>query len=131
MARDCRRGGFIYHTAPVVCYAWYRHFGDFEATLTAVLDCGGDTDTTGAIVGALAGAVTGEPGIPRAWIDGIIDWPRGVRLCYRVADRLCEASRTQRPMPVVRYPWPGVLLRNVVFLLIVLGHGFRRLAPLY
>lgn len=123
--------GFIYHTVPVVCYAWYRHFGDFEATLTAVLDCGGDTDTTGAIVGALAGAVTGEPGIPRAWIDGIIDWPRGVRLCYRVADRLCEASRTRRPMPVVRYAWPGVLLRNIVFLLIVLGHGFRRLAPPY
>ena len=31
--------GFIYHTVPVVSYAWYRHCGDFKATLTAVLDC--------------------------------------------------------------------------------------------
>jgi ADP-ribosylglycohydrolase len=123
--------GFIYHTVPVVCYAWYRHFGDFEATLTAVLNCGGDTDTTGAIAGALAGSVVAEQGIPRAWIDGIADWPRGVSLCYRVADRLFEASRTRRPMPVIPYFWPAVLLRNFLFLLIVLAHGFRRLAPPY
>jgi ADP-ribosylglycohydrolase len=123
--------GFIYHTVPVVSYAWYRHFGDFEATLTAVLDCGGDTDTTGAIAGALAGAATGEPGIPRAWINGIVDWPRGARLCYRMADRLCEASRTGRAMPAVRYLWPAAVLRNVLFLLIVLAHGFRRLLPPY
>lgn len=123
--------GFIYHTVPVVCYAWYRHFGDFEATLTAVLDCGGDTDTTGAIAGALAGAVTGEQGIPRTWIQGIVDWPRSVNLCYRVADQLCEASRAQQAMPVIRYPWPALLLRNFLFLLIVLAHGFRRLLPPY
>jgi len=121
--------GFIYHTVPVVSYAWYRHFGDFEATLSAVLDCGGDTDTTGAITAALAGAVVGEPGIPRSWIQGIVDWPRGVSLFYRVADQLCEAARTQQAMPVIRYLWPALLLRNFLFLLIVLAHGFRRLLP--
>jgi ADP-ribosylglycohydrolase len=123
--------GFIYHTVPVVSYAWYRHFGDFQATLSAVLDCGGDTDTTGAIAGALAGAVVGEPGIPRPWIQGIVDWPRGVGLCYRVADQLCEAARTQRALPEIAYPWPALLLRNALFLLIVLAHGFRRLLPPY
>jgi ADP-ribosylglycohydrolase len=123
--------GFIYHTVPVVCYAWYRHFGDFRATLTAVLDCGGDTDTTGAIAGALAGAVTGDQGIPRAWIRGIVDWPRSVSLCYRVADRLCAATRAQQAMPVIRYLWPVLVLRNVLFLVVVLVHGFRRLLPPY
>jgi ADP-ribosylglycohydrolase len=123
--------GFIYHTVPVASYAWYRHFGDFEATLTAVLDCGGDTDTTGAIAGALAGAVVGAQGIPGSWIQGIVDWPRSVSLCYRVADQLCEASRQQQAMPVIRYLWPALLLRNFLFLLIVLTHGFRRLLPPY
>jgi len=123
--------GFIYHTVPVVSYAWYRHFGDFKATLSAVLDCGGDTDTSGAIAGALAAAVVGESGIPRSWIQGIVDWPRGVSLCYRVADKLCEASRRQRATPVIPYLWPALIVRNFLFLLIVLAHGFRRLLPPY
>ena len=123
--------GFVYHTVPVVSYAWYRHFGDFRATLSAVLDCGGDTDTSGAIAAALAGAVVGEPGIPREWIRDIADWPRGISLCYRVADRLYEVSRSQQAMPVIAYPWPALLLRNFLFMLIVLAHGIRRLLPPY
>ena len=67
--------GYVYHTVPVVVYAWYRHFGDFEATVSAVLNCGGDADTTGAIAGALVGAVTGEQGIPEDWLKGLCEWP--------------------------------------------------------
>ncbi len=69
--------GYVYHTVPVVVYAWCRHFGDFEATVSAVLNCGGDADTTGAIAGTLAGAVTGEQGIPEDWLNGLCEWPRG------------------------------------------------------
>jgi ADP-ribosylglycohydrolase len=123
--------GYVYHTVPVVSYAWFRHCGDFETTLSAVLDCGGDADTTGAIAGALAGAVVGEEGIPRLWIDAIVDWPRSVSLCYRLADQLFLASEAQRAMPLIRYAWPAVMLRNVLFLVIVLAHGLRRLAPPY
>jgi hypothetical protein len=121
--------GYVYRTVPVAVYAWYRHWGDFKATLTVVLDCGGDTDTAGAITGALAGAVVGEEGIPRAWIDGISDWPRGSSLLYALSDRLSAASRSQRPGPVVRYFWPALPVRNLLFLVIVLVHGFRRLPP--
>jgi ADP-ribosylglycohydrolase len=123
--------GYIYHTVPVVLFAWYRHFGDFEATLESVLDCGGDTDTTGAIAGALAGLTVGEDGIPRAWIAGVNDWPRGVPVLRQVADRLA-AVHTGEPSPgPVSYPWAAIPLRNLVFLLVVLLHGFRRLFPPY
>ncbi len=123
--------GYVYHTVPVVVYAWYLHFGSFEDTLSAVLDCGGDTDTTGAISGALAGAVTGEGGIPADWIDGLCDWPRGARILREIADQLAENSEgVQRGSPV-RYFWPGMLLRNLFLLVFVLLHGFRRLAPPY
>ncbi len=123
--------GYVYHTVPVAAYACVRHFGDFERSLVSVLECGGDTDTTGAIAGALAGSVAGDRGIPEAWIRGIVDWPRGTSLLYRLADRLAQVARDGSPAPVVRYFWPALALRNAVFLLVVLAHGLRRLAPPY
>ena len=123
--------GYVYHTVPVAIYAWYRHFGSFEDTVSAVLDCGGDTDTVGAIAGALAGAVVGEQGIPSDWINGIRDWPRGTGFFRAVADRLVENGRPRKAGSPVSYFWPGVLPRNIFFLAVVLLHGFRRLAPPY
>ena len=123
--------GYIYHTVPVVAYAWFRHCGDFRRTLTAVLDCGGDTDTTGAIVGGLTGAMTGTAGIPAEWRSRIADWPRSLSLLETIAGRLSAVIATGQPADPVRYFWPVVPLRNLVFLLIVLVHGFRRLLPPY
>jgi ADP-ribosyl-[dinitrogen reductase] hydrolase len=123
--------GYIYHTVPVAVYAWLRHYGDFRATVGAVLDCGGDTDTVGAIAGALAGATVGAAQIPESWLQGIVDWPRSVRLLRAVADRLTDQLRAGHSLGEVSYPWPAVLPRNLFFLLLVLFHGFRRLAPPY
>lgn len=123
--------GYIYHSVPVVLFAWHRHFGDFRLTLEGVLNCGGDADTTGAIAGALAGITTGEAGIPADWINGIVDWPRSIQLCRAVADRLCDLCGKGSCGGPVRYFWPGIIVRNPLFLLIVLVHGFRRLFPPY
>ena len=120
--------GYIYHTVPVAVYAWLRHYGDFRRTVEAALDCGGDTDTVGAIAGALAGATVGAAKIPEPWLQGIIDWPRSVRLLRTVADRLGDQLRSGHPLGEVSYPWLAVLPRNLLFLLVVLFHGFRRLA---
>ena len=43
----------------------------FEEALTEVINLGGDTDTAGAILGALAGAHYGIGQIPRRWLDGL------------------------------------------------------------
>jgi ADP-ribosylglycohydrolase len=123
--------GYVYHTVPVAAYAWLRHYGDFRRTLETVLDCGGDTDTAGAIAGALAGATVGVIGIPGPWRDGIMDWPRSMRLLERIAERLAQQREEGRPSGAVAYCWPSVLPRNLVFLAVVLAHGFRRLAPPY
>ena len=123
--------GYVYHTVPVAVYAWYKHFGDFEQTLSAVLNCGGDTDTSGAIAGALAGAISGEKSIPSDWLEGIFDWPRGPKLLRAIADELAEKSQQHTAGSPVRYFWPGLVLRNAFFLSVVLVHGFRRLAPPY
>ena len=91
--------GYIYHTVPVAVYAWLRHYGNFRATLEAALDCGGDTDTVGAIAAALAGATVGAMRIPEPWLQGIIDWPRSARLLQTVA----------------RSPWGSVALRGLTW----------------
>jgi ADP-ribosyl-[dinitrogen reductase] hydrolase len=124
-------GGYIYHTVPVAVYAWYSHFGDFEGTISAVLNCGGDTDTAGAVAGALAGAVVGEAGIPRDWVERIVDWPRGPTVMRAIADRLAARELEGTVDPPVRYFWPGLFPRNLLFLIVVLAHGLRRLAPPY
>ncbi len=123
--------GYMYHTVPVALFAWHRHFGNYEETLTTVWNCGGDTDTTGAIVGALAGLTAGEKGIPADWVGGIAEWPRSIHLLRLTADRLSELKDSGSSQGPVRYFWPGILLRNTVFLLIVFGYAFRRIFPPY
>jgi ADP-ribosylglycohydrolase len=121
--------GYSYHSVPVALYAWLRHLGDFQAALKAALDCGGDTDTVGAIVGALAGATSGEQGIPTEWVEGIWEWPRSCTFIRQLAARMAQQKAERRPLGPVCYFWPGLIPRNLLFLLIVLAHGFMRLVP--
>ncbi len=121
--------GYIFHTVPVAIYAWLKHFGDFESGLSAVLNCGGDTDTVGAIAGAMFGTTVGERGVPQNWISGICEYPRSPLLLRKVATRLATQKRDGAAQGGVAYPWPTLIPRNVAFLVIVLVHGFRRLLP--
>jgi ADP-ribosylglycohydrolase len=43
----------------------------FEEAITEVVNLGGDTDTAGAILGAMAGAYYGVDAIPQRWLDGL------------------------------------------------------------
>lgn len=121
--------GYAYHTVPLALYAWLSHLGDFRAALISALDCGGDTDTVGAIVGALAGAATGPSGIPSNWLADIAEWPRSVTLLRQVGARLGAQTKQDCPTKPVRYCWFVIPFRNLLFLIIVLAHGFRRLLP--
>ncbi|MFL5344416.1 MAG: ADP-ribosylglycohydrolase family protein [Hyalangium sp.] len=124
--------GFVLHTVPAALYVWLRHPGDFRRAVEEIIRLGGDTDTTGAIVGALVGATVGVKGIPPEWLAGVVEWPRTVGWMERLAERLARqfpsAGAPERSGPLPLF-WPGLLPRNLAFLLIVLGHGFRRLLP--
>lgn len=123
--------GYSLHVVSVAIYAWLRHPGDFRAPLTSALEWGGDTDTVGAILGALAGATVGKQGIPRDWLLDIWEWPRSLSFIERVAGRLADQKLSRKALGPVRYFWPGLFPRNVLFLVTVLVHGLRRLAPPY
>jgi ADP-ribosylglycohydrolase len=120
--------GYMYHSVPVVLFAFLRHLGDYEETVRSVIELGGDADTTGAIAGALAGAAVGMDGIPRRWIDGLAEWPRTTAWMVRLAHRLAALEEGRSPGPEPLF-WPGIIPRNILFLLVVLGHGFRRPFP--
>jgi hypothetical protein len=119
--------GYSYHSVPVALYAWARHPGDFRQALEAALACGGDTDTVGAMVGALAGASGGREAIPADWLDGICEWPRTMKLLSRAGTRLADQRSGGHVMGPVRYFWPGLIARNLAFTIIVLAHGVGRL----
>ena len=123
--------GYAYHSVPIALYAWLRHPYDFRAALESVLNCGGDTDTVGAIVGALVGAQVGADGIPRAWLVGLVDWPRSRGLLNELASRLEMQLLTGKTQGPAKYFWPGLAVRNLLFIAVVLTHGFRRLLPPY
>jgi ADP-ribosylglycohydrolase len=118
--------GYCYHAVPCVLHAWFRHPEDFARGLVEVISAGGDTDTAGAIYGGIVGARVGKEGIPEAWRENTLEWPRSLHWMERLA---IAVAADDRPAP--GYFSPGVLLRNIVFLVVVLGHGLRRLAPPY
>ncbi len=118
--------GYIYETVVVAIYSWLRYRGEYDTAVRLALNLGGDTDTVGAIVGAMAGASVGVRDIPTRWRKHVVDWPRSVGLLERVGARLAEQKDTGRRQGAANYFWPAVLPRNVVFLVIVLIHGVRR-----
>ena len=117
--------GYSLHVVPVAIYALLRHPGDFRTAMISVLDCGGDTDTVGAILGAMIGANVGKQGIPRDWLAGLCEWPRSITFIDRVAVRLAKQMRAQNPLGPVPYLWPGLIPRNFLFLCVDFAHGFR------
>jgi len=123
--------GYVYHCVPVAIHAWLSNPGDFRAAIVATVACGGDTDTTAAIVGGIVGSGVGKAGIPPEWIAGIQEWPRSVEWMERLAQCLHETLSSGVVARAPRLPLVPVLLRNAFFLVVVLLHGFRRLGPPY
>lgn len=123
--------GYIYHTVPCVIQTWLRFTDDFAGGLREIISAGGDTDTTGAIMGGILGARVGKQNIPEAWLNGIIEWPRSIHWIERLGSALATALNGHQKRICPPYFVPGIILRNVFFLIVVLAHGFRRLAPPY
>ncbi len=61
---------WIVHTLKTVFQAFFAH-DSFEAILVDAVNRGGDADTTGAIVGMLAGAFYGVDAIPKVWLKAL------------------------------------------------------------
>lgn len=111
--------GFVYPTVAIVVQACLRHRDDYATAVREVIRCGGDADTTAAIVGGVLGARLGKGAIPAELLEAHRDWP--VSLAY------LESLPTHPTRP----SYPATLARNLVFGGMIVGYGFRRLLPPY
>lgn len=118
--------GYIYHTVPATLHAWLSFPNDLPRALKAVIQCGGDCDTMGSILGGIIGTRAGLAGIPKEWLDNLILWPREMDRAKMIAEALAESRQSD----VRVSPWKH-LVRNLWFDAVVLLHGLRRLAPPY
>lgn len=77
------------NSVPAAIYSFLSQH-DFESSIVYAVSLGGDTDTIGAMTGAIAGAYYGIEGIPSGWKERV---ENGVEI-ERIADRLYNAKRS-------------------------------------
>jgi len=121
--------GYSYHTVPAALHAWRRYPDDYRQAVLSVIACGGDTDTTAAIVGGIVGAGVGAAGIPGDWLASLIESPCNVAWMRRLAADLAASLANESSVETIAARLPALALRNALFLCVVLYHGLRRLVP--
>jgi poly(ADP-ribose) glycohydrolase ARH3 len=84
-------------SVPTALYCFLSRAESFEASLVFAVGLGGDTDSIGAMTGAIAGAHHGHGGIPARWRDGLEDGPRGRSYIESLADRLLATTVAKLP----------------------------------
>ena len=116
--------GYTLHTVPAVLHAWLSNPRDFRKAISSMIRCGGDAHTTAAILGGILGAGLGAGGLPQELLSGLREWPRDVSWlkCLGEAYEQHETPPGDRSVFLI-------LPRNLMFLAVVLVHGFRRLLP--
>lgn len=83
--------GYVLDTLRIAVWAVLAHTS-FEEAVIAAVNLGGDADTQGAVVGALAGARWGYDAIPAAWLERLQDRDELITL----ADRLLALAEHKR-----------------------------------
>ncbi len=132
-ARGWTRGvsGYINHTISVVLHAWLCYPDRFEEAVQSLIRCGGDTDSTAALLGVWMGAQWGAAVIPTRWQTRLSDPLAHPALLHSVAQGVGKALSQQAPQPAPRPLFAIRLLRNLLFLTLVLTHVGRRALPPY
>ena len=90
-SRSLPNSGYVLDTLRIAVWA-LRGNADFEETVVAAVNCGGDADTQGAVAGALAGALYGLSAIPTRWL-ALLEGRADLEL---LADQLMERAERTR-----------------------------------
>ncbi len=117
--------GYMYHTIPAVMFAYFKYPHQPLKGLQCLIKAGGDVDTTCAIAGGIWGVNHGQAifdNIEGKWLEP--------KITPMFLKQLAEQSDSTTPK-TLRFGGITTLIRNLIFLLIVLAHGFRRLLPPY
>jgi poly(ADP-ribose) glycohydrolase ARH3 len=77
-----------HRSVPAAIYAFLSHTESFASAVRYAVMLGGDTDTIGAMTGAIAGAYHSAGGIPSSWLDALENSEKGRDYVRVLASRL-------------------------------------------
>jgi poly(ADP-ribose) glycohydrolase ARH3 len=92
-ARRLGTGSRASRSVPMALWSFLSASNDAEEAIVRAVNAGGDTDTIGAMSGALAGAYHGASGLPGRWVDALEERDKGRTYVLGLADRLSRAVR--------------------------------------
>lgn len=85
-------------SVPAAVYSFAAHYDSFAQAVLYAIRLGGDTDTIGAMCGAIAGSFHGATAIPPNWRRGVEDGEQGCTYLLTLADELFATwQRGRRP----------------------------------
>lgn len=88
-------------TLAIAIYCWLRYPTDFDKAITAAVNHNGDSDSTGAVTGAILGATVGYSEIDDKWKDKLE--LRDVLL--ELSDDLCDGCQMNEALDYVDNDW--------------------------
>jgi poly(ADP-ribose) glycohydrolase ARH3 len=77
VANDLGNDVTALRSVPASIYCFLKFNGDFKKSVSQAVCLGGDTDTIGAMTGALCGAHLGVEAIPKQWLDVLENGEKG------------------------------------------------------
>ena len=89
---EVQSSAYVLDTLRTALWAVLRT-ASFEEAVVLAVNLGNDADTVGAVTGALAGAVHGEAGIPRRWLDLLMVRDQATALADRLAEQVAASAR--------------------------------------
>lgn len=122
--------GYIYQTVPAVIHCWLRNQNDYKKGVIEIIECGGDTDTTASILGAIIGGKTGKEAVPTAWRENIISWPYTEKYIEKLSKEI-ETEVYNKNFSIKKPMFLLATIRNLILYPFVVIHGLRRLFPPY
>ncbi len=95
-------GKFVLESVPAALYAFLSSPDDFERSLLVAINAGGDTDSVGAMTGALSGTFNGARAIPIRWVQDLEKRDYLIELANLLYDLATEGRSRKVPK------WPSV-----------------------
>ncbi len=80
-------GEAAFNSVPTAIYSFLR-FDNFKDSVVYAVSLGGDTDTIGAMTGAISGAYYGEGTIPKEWVEKLEEGEKGRSYIKKLAEGL-------------------------------------------
>jgi ADP-ribosylglycohydrolase len=74
---------------------WALQQNDFKKAILEIVNQGGDADTNGAVAGGILGAKLGFSGLPRDWIDGLLNKDKLNRLFDKLIQIMIKSNQIE------------------------------------